>query len=1456
MASYGSSIGSPVQAMNAIKAAAGESKTNMELFAGSLSTVIPIAANAKISFADVAGLLATMTQHGETADHATQGLASAITHLQNPTGVMTKEMAQLGIDSNDVSMKLGDGPGGRGLAGTIGYLSQAILSKMGPSGGVLLSALNNSKIAADKAHTAFAALPPQAQALADSYDKGAISLGGWRKAVKALPADQANMANQWKTMEDRSKGFSDQLKGSNPLVQTYAAALAKATGTQLSLNTVLEVTGNSAAFAAEATKRIADQAALAGNNVQGWESTQNTFNGTMDRFKETIGVLGIKLGTDLLPVVTKVMQGFLAGVGFIERNSTAFKVLAVAVGSVVLPMYAITKAVALYSAAMRGVAAVQAVWAGATVLYERVAASMGFVTGAGERMIATQAEVEATVASTAAALEGETVAADSAATSITVLTEAEARAGSVAVVSSGEINTLAAAEVRAGTAAAGAATEVGALGAAETEAGAAGAGAAGGIGAAGAAARGASLRFGVMAAGALALVNNLHAASSAGGKAKQVVDGLMTVQDRSRVSDYQQRVSNLEGELHKVTGVGAFFKGILGSIGFGKSGQQMITESNKIGKALEVAKQQAANAQLATDALSKEYHLNSDQVGALAHKYGIDLGGSVNASIGRFQQMQGKMGDTRAGTDVLRGHVDNLGNAVRALPQSHDTHVATPGAQQSTVQVQLLHRTLDGIHDITHTVTTIFKTVGTAVGNVASDLWGRLTHPFGGHAAGGLVGMADGGLIRGPGTGTSDSILGLAAGGMPTAAVSNGEYVVNAAQTAKNLPLLDAINSGKGGKGSLDAGYGKLAADATALATKSRDLTKRFVDQTKAIKDQNAGLDDGHNKLKLFTDATTAHHTAVDSLIPRVVASTNVHQTDHRTVDGLTGGYHTLTGAIQATPTAHHTNTDAPGAVNTTSQIRTLESTIRAMQPKTDRITIDTSVSGVFASLFANGGRVGYATGGQLRGPGTGTSDSIPIMASHGEFVVNAKDTARTLPLLQAINAGMFAQGGMIRKFAAGGAVAARVSDPTTTNAGQFVGGAANLINRVDAMLNPKAHSLIEHKAADAVKKKIAAMSAGVGGGVARWTPLVLAAMGMLGISPGLLGVVMSQMNTESGGNPGSINLTDSNAAAGHPSQGLMQVIPGTFAAYAGPFRGRGILDPLANIYAALNYAKHRYGPGLSALGHGHGYASGGLIMEDDPRFNPTTMGNRRSGLPGFWNLSIGQINAAKADMSALGFGSNIRAAQRRLGVAADGVVGPRTFAALQRAMSRPAPAAEHAFLGMLDSKNQELSRTEGWSGLLGNTKVTRSNAGMFSAWVGQMTRYEHEQAGFVDKARANMAANPGSPGARALYVTALGWDQRAKNLVTQAKATEARARAAVAGREAVTRTAGPTSRGYSWLALHSPIAPSHVAGGPSHAHVTTVVKLDSKVLYAQMQTQALKTEKRNGTNNLSKSRG
>jgi hypothetical protein len=82
--------------------------------------------------------------------------------------------------------------------------------------------------------------------------------------------------------------------------------------------------------------------------------------------------------------------------------------------------------------------------------------------------------------------------------------------------------------------------------------------------------------------------------------------------------------------------------------------------------------------------------------------------------------------------------------------------------------------------------------IGDMFGGLFSSI-GSLFSGSGGFNFGSILGFfggffANGGLIRGAGTGTSDNIL---------AAVSNGEYVVNAASTRRFLPMLEAINAGR-----------------------------------------------------------------------------------------------------------------------------------------------------------------------------------------------------------------------------------------------------------------------------------------------------------------------------------------------------------------------------------------------------------------------------------------------------------------------------------------------------------------------------------------------------------------------------------------------------------------------------------------------------------------------------------
>ncbi|MFB6813508.1 transglycosylase SLT domain-containing protein [Streptomyces sp. NPDC056347] len=91
------------------------------------------------------------------------------------------------------------------------------------------------------------------------------------------------------------------------------------------------------------------------------------------------------------------------------------------------------------------------------------------------------------------------------------------------------------------------------------------------------------------------------------------------------------------------------------------------------------------------------------------------------------------------------------------------------------------------------------------------------------------------------------------------------------------------------------------------------------------------------------------------------------------------------------------------------------------------------------------------------------------------------------------------------------------------------------------------------------------------------WIKQSLAVMAEHSI-PGSYEGIHRNIMRESSGNPLAVNGWDSNAAAGTPSKGLLQIIDPTFLAYHVPGTSTDSFDPVANITAACNYAADRYG--------------------------------------------------------------------------------------------------------------------------------------------------------------------------------------------------------------------------------------------------------------------------------------
>lgn len=158
---------------------------------------------------------------------------------------------------------------------------------------------------------------------------------------------------------------------------------------------------------------------------------------------------------------------------------------------------------------------------------------------------------------------------------------------------------------------------------------------------------------------------------------------------------------------------------------------------------------------------------------------------------------------------------------------------------------------------------------------------------------------------------------------------------------------------------------------------------------------------------------------------------------------------------------------------------------------------------------------------------------------------------------------------------------------------------ATNLTALAKRELGPAALKWIKEKLGDE-----GSLGGNIGGeGVKRWAGTVKRVLGMLHLSTSdsMVARVLRQIQTESGGNPNARQPgSDPDGDGSGPALGLMQTKRATFEAFKRKGSG-GIFNGPANIYAGLNYAKHRYGSSLSALGNGHGYAKGGRPKAHTP---------------------------------------------------------------------------------------------------------------------------------------------------------------------------------------------------------------------------------------------------------------
>ncbi len=417
MMSYHLKAKDAVKVQNELVAGSGMAKTTMQEYAGSLAAVIPVASAAGINFAQVGGAIATLTQHGTSAQEATQELANTIRSLQAPNAVASKMMQQLGINVVDLSSHLGS----RGLTGTIDLITKAITAKMGPSGLVVADAFKKSQSATADARKELELMPASLQKLAKSYMDGTVTQSVWRKSLKTMDVGQRQLAQQFAATVNHSRGFNDMLKAGNPAAQTFAGTLNKVMGGATGMNTALMLGGENMAYFKKATDEVSAASKKGGSNISTWAKTQQNLTVQLSQAKEGIAAMEVKIGTALIPMISAVVKTGMQWATFLGKNREVLYTIIGVVGGVIgvlIAFYVAQKVAAAATAVMRvgmvaynlvagifGVvtkASTAASYGQAGATYASVAAQKAYAIGAGISKVATLAATAATAVATGA----------------------------------------------------------------------------------------------------------------------------------------------------------------------------------------------------------------------------------------------------------------------------------------------------------------------------------------------------------------------------------------------------------------------------------------------------------------------------------------------------------------------------------------------------------------------------------------------------------------------------------------------------------------------------------------------------------------------------------------------------------------------------------------------------------------------------------------------------------------------------------------------------------------------------------------------------------------------------------------------------------------------------------------------------------------------------------------------
>lgn len=304
---------------------------------------------------------------------------------------------------------------------------------------------------------------------------------------------------------------------------------------------------------------------------------------------------------------------------------------------------------------------------------------------------------------------------------------------------------------------------------------------------------------------------------------------------------------------------------------------------------------------------------------------------------------------------------------------------------------------------------------------------------LGGHADGGIAGgdRYMGGYFLGGILDAAESAWDATGGKVVSGVADLGSEIADVAQAgfAKSVEwafdsVIDPIGelipdySSLGRWGELPSEiYDKVTGDVKqflmSLAGIADDNTSHTYDPSEGVAQWAATV-----KKALKLEGFPTSHEYVSAALAQIATESGGNPNITQQVQDVNSGGNEARGLVQVTPQTAKAMGLAELGGDITDPLTNLRLGLRWIKQRYD---------GNLLGVWGHGH--GYAGGGQINGPGTSTSDSIPAWLSDGEFIVRAEVAKRFYPLLQALNRGWVPPSGMMAgmpQYAQGGIVSVK----------------------------------------------------------------------------------------------------------------------------------------------------------------------------------------------------------------------------------------------------------------------------------------------------------------------------------------------------------------------------------------------------------------------------------------------